>query len=57
MDKLPKVNKPLDTTQIKDAYHKTLDKMNANDWWISDDYYEDELIAFVRLIEKAHGIE
>ena len=56
MDKLPKVHKPLTIDQIKKEYHEHLDSMKSNDWWIADDYYETELINFVRAIEKAHGI-
>lgn len=56
MDKLPKVVKPLRMDQIKKEYHEHLDKMGSNDWWITDDYYETELVNFVRAIEKAHGI-
>ena len=56
MDKLLKVHKPLTEDQIKKEYHTYLDAMKSNDWWIADDYYETELIQFVRAIERAHGI-
>ena len=56
MDKLPKVQKPLSIDQIKKEYHEHLDTMGSNDWWIADNYYEQELVEFVRSIEKLHGI-